>query len=103
MKQIVTLVVLLSFMFTTTGCASLDSSIYQARRYCEDLFKDKGLDTSKEKSKWNKREYVKCVSNTANANENNRAANATYAEVITLWAVMTVSTIIGIATGGGRR
>ena len=39
----------------------------------------------------------------ANANENNRVANATYAEVITLWAVMTVSTIIGIATGGGRR
>ena len=95
MKQIVTLVVLLSFMVTTTGCASLDSSIYQARRYCEDLFKDKGLDTSKEKSKWNKREYVKCVSNMTNANETMKVAEKTEG----IWTVMLVNMAITFLIG----
>ena len=102
MKQIITLVVLLSFMFTTTGCASLDSSIYKARRYCDDLFKDKGLDTSKEKSKWNKREYVNCVSNMTNANETMKGSS----NIGTIGGMMLGSILaefLIILTGGVRR
>ena len=95
MKQIITLVVLLSFMFTTTGCVSLEPSINQSRRYCNELFKDKGLDTSKEKSKWNKREYVKCVSNMTNANETMKVAEKTEG----IWTVMLVNMAITFLIG----
>ena len=90
MKQIITLVVLLSFMVTTTGCVSLEPSINQSRRYCNELFKDKGLDTSKEKSKWNKREYIRCVSNIANANENNKTSYYTGQ----MWGIMLATYIL---------
>ena len=83
MKAIILFLLCLAMM--NIGCASLDDHYYQAKRFCSETFNSKALNISAEKSKWNKRQYTQCVSDTANASANTSQAKATWAIVITTW------------------
>ena len=77
------------------GCASLDNSLYDARRRCTQLLNEKGINVNQSKSSLQKKAYTDCVTQTANANANVSVANASWAAVITLWVTTGATILVG--------
>ena len=67
MKTILILISCLAFL--NISCATLDGHVYKAKKQCSELFYSRGLNinSKKENNDWNKRQYIQCVSNTAQA------------------------------------
>ena len=55
------------------NCATLNDSVHQAKAQCSAMFRSMDMPLT-EKDKWNKREYVRCVSVMTDAGENYRVA-----------------------------
>ena len=80
-----------------TSCASLNGSLYEARRSCTQLMYEKNIKLKKgEDTSLKQKAYTDCVAQTANANANVSVANATWASVITIWVTTGLSILAGV-------
>ena len=93
------LIILISISFTVlfnSSCVTIPNAVAEAERECHRLFNNVGISYKQDNDKWSKREYVHCVSNITNARTNQTTANASSGLVVTQWAVMGVTVIIGL-------
>ena len=82
-------IIIASLVFLSS-CVTLDDHISEAEKYCHNIFKQADLNLSKsENNKWNRRQYVQCVSNTTNAVANTNQARAAW-----YWVALSVASFI---------